>query len=823
MEPKYNHKNIEANKHQKWVKRGYFSTHDKTKKPFTIILPPPNITGKLHLGHALNSYLQDSIIRYKKLQGYDVLWIPSMDHAGIATQSKIEEKLQVKGLDKNILGRQKFLEHAWKWKKEYAKTIHSQWSKLGLALSYPSEKFTMDKTLQEAVNVMFINLYERHLIYRGQRGISYDLKLQTVLSNIEVENKITQQKMYYIKYPLEKKGFVIVATTRPETLFSDVALAINPLDTKNKHLIGKKAIHPLTRKVLPIISDKIIEIKKGTGIMKVSAHAEIDVDIIIKNKLNIIECINMDGKLNKNALEFEGLDRFVARKSIVAKLQKQGLINKIEDNESAVGYSQRSQTPIEILVRPQWFVKMKHMTSLVLNDLKQDEVNFYPKRFKNDLKRWMEVSHDWCISRQLWWGHQIPVYYKNGKVKVQSNHPRNGWIQDEDVLDTWFSSALAPFSFLGWPQKSERLDHYYPINLLVTGYDIIFFWIARMYFKSLDVMKQKPFQDVLIHGLIRTNDGKKMSKSLGNGIDPMNVIEQHGSDALRWFLLTNSTPGQDIRYSNKKIAAAWNINNKLWNTARYILEIMEHKSDKISAADIYINNKLYNLQKAINKHLKNYDFSIIGKRIYKFLIEDFSSHYIELLKVNANKQQAIKNLQNFLIILHPFLPFITDHIYSKNGNDLLMQNWPLLKKEKGQDLKRVLNIIKLLRNFRTNHRISVKKSLTYYPEFNLHPWEIKMINKLVNASIQKTDDAFVAFNNLRIFIALPKSLKAKEEQRIGNEITHLKQEIKRAKTILNNQNFIIKAPVSKVNEEKQKLKKYQAELEIITKIKKKKI
>ena len=818
MKKKYNHLEIEKNTNQKWIDKKFFSTRDKSKEAYSIILPPPNVTGKLHLGHAWDGFIQDTMIRYNKLKGKDVLWIPAMDHAGIATQAKVEQRLKKQGISKLDLGRKKFLEKVWEWKKEYATTIRKQWSKLGLALDYNHERFTMDKPLIDVVQKVFIKMYKDKLIYRGKRAINWDPELQTVLSNIEVESKETAQKMYYIKYQLKNSNeFISIATVRTETLYSDVAIAINPNDKKMKKYIGQIVIHPLNNKELTIIADKKIEIEKGTGAMKVSAHSEVDFLILKNNNLPIIETIDKFGKLNDLTKEFKGMDRFIAREEIAKKLQKQGSILKIEETISNVGYSERSGCAIEILVQPQWFVNMKPLAKKIIVDLSTDnKVNFFPNRFENVLQKWMEEIQDWCISRQLWWGHQIPAWYKNDEVKVQIDSPGKEWIQDKDVLDTWFSSALAPFSFLGWPNNKEEIQRFYPTSLLVTGYDIIFFWVARMYFQSLEFMKQKPFNDLLIHGLIRAEDGKKMSKSLGNGIDPMDVIEQYGSDSLRWFLLTNSTPGQDIRYSSQKIESAWNFNNKIWNITRYIMG-MDDSLNTISDADKWIINKFNNMEKNISKKMKTYEFTIIGKELTKFIQDDFSSWYIEFSKTSSNKNIAIKVWKKLLVILHPFMPFLTDYLYKNIDNkELLDDKWSSIESLGNKNyIDEVINITKTLREFRVSKKLSNSVELKYCSKNNLNDLSKGMINNLTNSSYVDNKDAKIPLGNNIIYIKLSKQMKNSENTRIKEKIKYLEFEIKRATKMINNPNFINKAPKEKIEQEQKKILKFKKELKEI--------
>ena len=819
MEPKYNHLLVEKDKNKKWIDHKYFSTHDQSKLPFSIILPPPNVTGKLHLGHAWDGFLQDTMIRYKKLQGYDVCFVPGMDHAGIATQAKVEEKLAKSGITKYDLGRQKFLEKALEWKEEYAKLIHQQWAKLGLALDYNMERFTLDQAANQAVNQVFISMYEKGLIYRGVRPINWDPKLKTALSNIEVIAKPTKSKMYYVKYYFENSDqYLVVATTRIETIFSDVAIAINPNDQSKIHLVNQKVINPLTKKLLPIITDDYIDINFGTGCMKVSAHATNDIDIILKNNLEIIECINQDGLMNEHALFTKGLDRQSAREVIFDYLQKANLIERVEEIENNVSYSERSNEVIEILVMPQWFVKMDLLAKQLLDHLDSDQkIKIYPSRFENTLRLWMEDVRDWTISRQLWWGHQIPAWYKDDQIKVQVESPGPDWTRDSDVLDTWFSSALCPFSFLGWPEKTAHLDRYFPTSLLVTGYDIIFFWVARMYFQSLEFMNNLPFKDLLIHGLIRDEQGRKMSKSLGNGIDPMEVIDQYGADALRWFLLTNSAPGQDINYSQTKVEAAWNLNNKLWNIARFI-KMMDQTDATISASDIWIVNKLINLKNSIDQKIDKYEFTIIGKELYQFIFNDFSSWYIEFSKVWKNQKIALLVLKNLLILIHPFLPFISDHLYQEIFNaELLEAQFDLKPLGQENQVNLMIDVISLIREARATFNLSHKDQIQYCIQNLKDQSVVAIIDKLANASWKDNNGILFTTNDTVINIYLSEELKSQEKAKTNQEITKLEAEIKRSQMILNNPNFINKAAKEKVQIEQEKYQKYQNQLEILIK------
>ena len=825
MDINYNHNIIEKDKNKKWIEKKFFIKNDLNKKPFSIILPPPNVTGKLHLGHAWDSYIQDTIIRYKKLQDYDVLFVPGTDHAGIATQAKVEQKLREMNINKYEIGREEFIKWAYQWKDEYSSHIHEQWNKLGLALNYDCEKFTLDPTSNDAVNKVFIELYNKGLIYRGKRAICWDPILETAVSNIEIINQKTNSKMYYIKYFLEdnSKDFIVIATTRIETLFSDVAIAINPNDQTKKHLLGKFVINPITNKKLPIIADEHIDIEFGTGFMKVSAHAMDDIEIINKNNLEIIECIDKKGMMNDNALSFKGLSREEAREKVFEFLKNNNFIDKVEDIINNVSYSERSNAVIEILVMPQWFVKMDKFSQLVLDNLKtKNKVQIFPKRFEEVLKKWMNDAYDWTISRQLWWGHQIPAWYKGDQIKVQIESPGNGWTRDEDVLDTWFSSGLAPLSFLDWPNESEKLKRYFPVSLMVTGYDIIFFWVARMYFFSLYFQNQIPFKNLLIHGLIRDENGRKMSKSLGNGIDPMEVIDNYGSDSLRWYLLTNSSPGLDINFSIEKLKSAWSLCNKIWSISRYIKQMPTNSNKNHSIADIWIVNSLLKLKKSIDQKIDKYEFTIIGKEITDFIYNDFSSWYIEFSKVNKNKDVCLKVLKNLLILIHPFLPFLTDHLYLEIFNEELLENEFDLKSI-GQEnkIQTVIDAVSLRREARNIYNIS-NKEIVNYQIVNINDKEIiELVNKVANANFKENKDALFTIKDLLVNIELSETIKMQEKIKTQELLKKINAEIQRSENILSNANFLNKAPKEKIEEEKNKYENYKKQLmEIERKLKK---
>ncbi|EFF41390.1 valine--tRNA ligase [Mycoplasmopsis alligatoris] len=819
MDKIYNHILVEQGIEKEWrVEQKVFSKHDLNKKPFSILLPPPNVTGKLHLGHAFDTMIPDTIIRYKKLKGFDTFWISGMDHAGIATQAKVEADLyETKGLTKHDLGREKFLDLVWDWKEKYATMFREQWAKLGLALDYENERFTLDKDANEAVLKIFVDFYNKGLIYKDVKAINWDTKLKTAVSNIEINNTETNQIMYYIKYFIENSDqYLTIATVRTETLLSDVAVVYNPSDKRYSHLKGKFIIHPITKKRLPIITDGYVDPKFGSGLMKLSAHAEVDIDIIKKHKnLEIIETIDQDGFINAPESIFHKQERFEARKNIAKFLKENNLLEKEEQVVSSVGYSDRSNTPVEILVLPQWFVKMENFGKIILEHLQsKNRVDFYPKRFVKILKHWMSNVHDWTISRQLWWGHRIPAWYKDDQIKVQIESPGLGWVQDPDVLDTWFSSGLSPFVFLGWPQNDKMLKRYYPTDVLVTGSDLIFFWIARMYMFGLDVMKEKPFKHLLIHGLIRDAQGRKMSKSLNNGIDPLDVINEYGADALKWFLITNTSPGLDIKYSTEKLKSAWALCNKLWNISRFIEQLPQDQNTKATDADKWINNKLQVLIKNIDKAMKNYEFTLVGSQISKFIYTDLSGWYVEFLKSNPSKKFAMELLKNTLIAINPFLSFITYKIFKEVLNDKLYDyEYPKLKVSKNITyIDNVIEIVTELRKYREENNISKKELISWYADFELDSKAIDSINKLAYAQVEKNNDVLLSFAFGKLFIKVSEEQKQTNKTKLLEKIEKLNFEINRAKKMLENTNFVAKAPKEKIEEEKEKLIKFEKEL-----------
>ncbi|MCC3161049.1 MAG: valine--tRNA ligase [Mollicutes bacterium PWAP] len=825
MNKKYEPKKFEQIINKKWIDTEVFSKHDKTKEPFTIILPPPNVTGKLHLGHAWDGFIQDTMIRFNKLNGKDVLFIPGMDHAGIATQAKVEQRIwKEEGLKKSDIGRKKFLEKVWNWKEDYATIIRKQWNKLGLALDYKKERFTMDDGLIEAVQKVFIKMYRDGLIYKGIRAINWDPVLETTISNIEVISKETNSTMFYFKYPIKNSDkFVEIATTRPETLFSDVAIAINPNDETTAWIKNKTIINPLSKKELIVFTDEKIEIGKGTGVMKVSAHSEMDIDMINKrDNLEVIETIDKQGNLNELTGKYNGINRKKARLMIASEMEELGFLIKKETIRNIVGYSERTGEPVETLVSSQWFIKMESLAQKLLNSLNsKDKVIFHPHRFEDVLRKWMENIHDWTISRQLWWGHRIPAWYKDDELKIQLKSPGEGWVQDEDVLDTWFSSGIAPFSFLGWPENLENVEHYYPTSLLVTGYDIIFFWVARMYFQGLDFMKKVPFKEVLIHGLIRSSDGKKMSKSLGNGIDPMDVIKKYGSDSLRWFLLTNSTPGNDIRYSVKKIESSWNLNNKIWNISRFILEEMNESQYKMTESDKWIKAKFEILKNFVKEKILKYDFTLIGKEINNFIYKDLSSSYIEMSKETQNQKFAKNLLKDLLVFLHPWLPFITDKIYSLFNNGELFDNIIIYSNHKfdTKEIDLTLSIIESIKEYKTFKEIKHSKHIKFSSNKELSKLQKQLILKFTSAKYDNNlkNGAKIQSSSFILIIEMTEEDIKKEKERVFTRINKLKEEIKRARGMLLNESFISKAPEEKIILERKKLIEFEKELDILNK------
>ncbi len=838
MDTKYNHKEVEAGKYDFWLKGGFFKSGDKSKEPFSIVIPPPNVTGKLHLGHAWNTTLQDIIIRRKRMQGYDALWLPGMDHAGIATQAKVEERLRSLNIDKYDIGREKFLEYAWAWKEEYASFIRDQWAAMGLSLDYSKERFTLDKGLNEAVNKVFITLYEKGLLYRGERIINWDPMAKTALSNIEVEHKETNGAFYHFLYPFkDMDGGVVVATTRPETMFADQAVMVHPDDERYKDLVGKYVYIAGTDKLIPIIADSYVDMEFGTGCVKVTpAHDPNDFEVGKRHNLAMPLCMNEDGTMNSLAGKYEGLDRFICREKLVNDLKEAGLCLKVEPHVHQVGYSERTHVVVEPRLSKQWFVKME---PLAKQSLDKNTVNFVPKRFLQTFNHWMDTIQDWCVSRQLWWGHSIPAWYKGEELKVQVECPGEGWVQDPDVLDTWFSSALWPFSTLGWPNETEDLKRYYPNSVLVTAYDIIFFWVSRMIFQGLEFTNESPFKDCLIHGLIRDAQGRKMSKSLGNGVDPMDIKEQYGIDTLRYFLATNSAPGLDLRFETEKVTSSWNYINKIWNVARYIklntLDINEISIDvkELNEPAKWILSKLNKLIVEVDKNYDKYEFGLVSKDIYNFVWDDFANKYIEITKVDlANNNMMTKHVLRYVLdqvikLLHPFMPFVTEEIYLQLPHkcaSISISDWPCANKDFDFDLENVDTLFELItqvRNVRNENNRPMSRAINFViePKNDMIKNFLEESKEYIMRFTNPVDVVFgnptgeyriVAKTNYQIHFLMSDLVDAKEEiAKINKELETLENEIKRASGMLANPNFVNKAPEAKVLAEKKKLSDYQ--------------
>ena len=838
LETKYNHLEVEKNKYEMWKEKGYFTSGDLSKKPYCIVIPPPNVTGKLHLGHAWDTTLQDIIIRYKRMQGYDALWLPGMDHAGIATQAKVDAKLRDLGINPRSLSREKWLEYAWEWKEEYANNIHEQWAKLGLSLDYTKERFTLDEGLSHAVKKVFIDLYNEGLIYRGERIINWDPKAMTALSNEEVIYKDVEGAFYHIKYYIEDSDdYLEVATTRPETLFGDTAVAVNPNDERYKKYIGKNVILPVANKKIPIVADEHADPEFGTGVVKITpAHDPNDFEVGNRHNLERIIVINPDGTMNENAFKYNGLDRFECRKQLVEDLEKEGLLIKIEKITHAVGHSERTDVMIEPYLSKQWFVKMRPLADAVLENQKNKntKVNFVPTRFEKIMNHWMEITYDWCISRQLWWGHRIPAWYKDDEVYVGYESPGEDWVQDKDVLDTWFSSALWPFSTLGWPEETEDFKRFYPNNVLVTGYDIIPFWVNRMTFQGLHFTKKRPFKDCLIHGLIRDKEGRKMSKSLGNGVDPMDVIEKYGADALRFFLSTSTASGMDLRYDEEKVASTWNFINKFWNASRFVLMNIEdlnetnYTLENLKEEDKWILTKLNNLIKVVTKRMDKYDFNIVGSELYTFIWNAFCDNYIEFAKFSLNdyttKSVLLKVLTDLLKMLHPFMPYVTDEIYNMlpiKEENIMISTYPTYSKNEIfnnelENINQKLEFIRMFRNIKLENKIGkdYQVIINSNADYNL----IKNVLKINESMIVTSSDKKkinVKYQNYDLDICYEVILSEEDLEVKKKQIESLRQSIERRKKLLSNEGYVTKAPKELVEKERKTLKEEEEKLKML--------
>ena len=832
LEKKYDHLKVEEGKYKDWVNHGYFEEKEGLP-PYAIVIPPPNVTGKLHLGHAWNTTLQDIIIRFKKMQGFNAVWVPGMDHAGIATQAKVDAKLRDMGINPRGITREDWLKYAWDWKNEYAQNIHEQWAKLGLALCYSKERFTLDEGLNRAVNHVFKTLYDEGLIYRGERIINWDPQAMTALSNEEVIYKEVKGAFYHIKYFIEGTNeFLEVATTRPETLFGDTAVAVNPNDERYKDLIGKNVILPLVNKLIPIIADEHADPEFGTGIVKITpAHDPNDFEVGNRHNLERIVCINPDGTMNENALEFKGLDRFTAREKLIEKLKEEDLLISIEEITHNVGHSERSGVMIEPYLSKQWFVKMRPLADRVLENQKNKDtkVNFVPTRYEKIMNHWMEITYDWCISRQLWWGHRIPAWYKGDEIYVGEVAPKGeGWEQDTDVLDTWFSSALWPFSTLGWPDDTVDFKKFYPNNVLVTGYDIIPFWVNRMTFQGLHFTGKRPFKDCLIHGLIRDKEGRKMSKSLGNGVDPMDVIDTYGADALRFFLTTSAAAGTDLRYDEEKVKSTWNFINKLWNASRFVLMNIEGLTElefsDLKEEDKWILTKLNNTIKSVTKNMEHYEFNNVGSQIYSFVWNDFCDNYIEFAKFSleskTTKSVLYKVLSSILKMLHPFMPYVTDELYNSlpiHEENIILSKYPEYNKDEifTKECEKFDNIIEFIKVFR-NVKLENKIGKDFGIKINSNDdysliFKLLRINPDEHTKISGTKYSCI-YKNYNVDLYYEKEITEEDMMLKNKQISDLEASIARRKNLLSNENYLNKAPKELVEKEKITLKDEEEKL-----------
>ena len=862
MNKTYNPSEIEDRLYKKWMDKKYFHAEvDRSKKPFTIVMPPPNITGQLHMGHALDNTLQDILIRFKRMQGYNALWQPGTDHASIATEVKVTNKLKEEGIDKEELGREGFLKRTWEWKEEYGGRIVSQLKKLGSSADWDRERFTMDEGCSKAVQEVFIRLYEKGYIYQGSRIINWCPVCQTSISDAEVEYENQAGHFWHINYPIVGTDkYIEIATTRPETMLGDTAIAVHPDDERYKDLVGKMVLLPIVNKEIPIVADSYVDKEFGTGAVKITpAHDPNDFEVGKRHNLEEINILNDDGTINENGGKFAGMDRYEARKAIVKELEEEGYLVRIEAHEHNVGTHDRCHTTVEPMVKKQWFVKMSEMAKPAIEAVKNGDLRFVPGHFDRTYLHWLENIRDWCISRQLWWGHRIPAYYCDecGEIVVAKEMPSvcpkcgcTHFTQDEDTLDTWFSSALWPFSTLGWPEKTEDLDYFYPTNVLVTGYDIIFFWVIRMVFSGYEQTGKCPFSDVLIHGLVRDEQGRKMSKSLGNGIDPLEIIEQYGADALRLTLVTGNAPGNDMRYSEKKIIASRNFANKVWNASRFMLMNIE-KADlsnvslaDLTPADKWILSKANSLVKEVTDNMEKYDFGVAVAKLNDFIWEEFCDWYIEMVKPrlyneeDTTKAAALFTLKKVLTIslklLHPYMPFITEEIFCSLQDEeesIMVSEWPVFEEEfdfkaEENEVEMIKNAVRNIRNLRADMNVPPSKKASVYVVSEKE--EVRRVfedSKVFFATLGYASEVHVQADKAGIAedavsTVIPDAViympfaelvdVEKEIARLEKEAGRLEGEIKRAKGMLSNERFVSKAPAAKVEAEKEKLEKYTA-------------
>ena len=868
LDKTYNPSEIEGRIYDKWMEKKYFHAEvNRDKKPFTIVMPPPNITGQLHMGHALDNTLQDILIRYKRMQGYEALWQPGTDHAAIATEVKVIQNLKTKGIEKKDLTRDQFLKYAWEWKDEYGGRIVRQLKKLGSSADWDRERFTMDEGCSEAVQEVFIRLYEKGYIYKGSRIINWCPVCKTSISDAEVEHVEQEGHFWHIKYPIVvwEGHFVEIATTRPETMLGDTAVAVNPDDERYKDIVGKMLLLPIVNKEIPVIADPYVDKEFGTGCVKITpAHDPNDFEVGKRHNLPEINVMNDDGTINANGGKYEGMDRYEARKAIVAELESMGLLVKVVPHVHAVGTHDRCKTTVEPLVKQQWFVKMDEMAKPAIAALKEGRLKFVPENYGKTYLHWLEGIRDWCISRQLWWGHRIPAYYceECGEMVVSRDMPEkcpkcgcSHLKQDEDTLDTWFSSALWPFSTLGWPNKTEELDYFYPTDVLVTGYDIIFFWVIRMVFSALEQTGTEPFHTVLIHGLVRDSQGRKMSKSLGNGIDPLEVIDKYGADALRLTLITGNAPGNDMRFYWERVESSRNFANKVWNASRFIMmNLGDEQPTKPEAADLlpvdrWILSKVNTLAKDVTENMDKYELGIAVQKVYDFIWEEFCDWYIEIAKVRLYKKEedpkaanaalwVLKTvLANALKMLHPYMPFITEEIFCTlcpEEETIMLAPWPEYTEEwnfakEEADVETIKVLVKGIRNIRSEMNVPPSRKAKYFivsPDADLcelFASHKDIYSQLISASeidVQADkagipeDAVSVVIPNAVVYIPLEELVDmAKERERLEKEKAKLAKELARSNGMLNNEKFLSKAPQAKVDEEKAKLEKYKQMME----------
>ena len=838
LEKKYDHKLTEENKYEQWKEKGYFKSGDKSKEPFCIVLPPPNVTGKLHLGHALDVSIQDAIIRYKRMQGYDAFWLPGMDHAAIATESKVVKRLKDNGKDKTTIGREKFIEECWKWTHEHGDIIRAQWAKLGLSLDYDKERFTLDEGITKAVKKVFVDFYNKGLIYRGNKIINWDPVAMTALSNEEVIYSEEKGAFYHIKYKLENSDeYLDIATTRPETLFGDTAVAVNPEDIRYQKYIGKNVVLPIVNKLIPVIADEHADMEKGTGCVKITpAHDPNDFEVGNRHDLERVIIMNDDATMNEKCGKFAGMTTKQCRKAVIEELKEQGLFIREEELVHEIGHSERSGAIVEPMIKDQWFVKMRGLADQVLENQKSEEtkVKFFPDRFEKTMNHWMTITYDWCISRQLWWGHRIPAWYKDGEIYVGMEAPaEEGWKQDEDVLDTWFSSALWPFATLGWPDKTEELERYYPNNVLVTGYDIIPFWVNRMTFQGEELLGKRPFEHCIIHGLIRDKQGRKFSKSLGNGVDPFDMIEKYGADALRYYLVTDISNGLDMRFDEENIKPIWNFINKIWNASRFVLSNIEDLTEidltDLKPEDKWILTKYEETLQEVQKFMEIYQFNNVGNTIYEFAWNYFCDYYIEIAKysLNSNTTKSVLCyiLTGILKMLHPFMPYVTEEIYQmlpvKDAESIMISKYPNYNKEYifETETKIVSDQIEFMKNFRNvkaENNMSKDLKIMFETDSDIElVVNVLRLNDNIVTSPLNIKSYKVLSNNIKATVYFEKKETEADKQAREAKIKALQESIEKIESRLSNENYVNKAPEAVVANDRQQVeddKKKLAEL-----------